>query len=168
MELIPIWATDFDDIYEAMIEAFPYEERRDRAAARALLDEPAYRIFHTVRDGVRVGFITVWELGDIAFAEHFVTYPAYRNKGYGAQVIARLQGLYPQIVLEVEPPDTPLAARRMAFYGRTGFVANDYPYLQPSYHGARAGVPLVLMSYPEALVNPEAIAARLYKEVYKQ
>ena len=166
MELLRADALDFDGIYEAMEAAFPYEERRKRDAARALLIMPRYRIFHIVKDGVRVGFVTLWELDGLAFVEHFVTYSAYRNRGYGAQAIALLQARYPCIVLEAEHPDTPIAARRLAFYKRTGFVENEYPYIQPSYHGDGVGVPLVLMSYPAALANPDAVAKRLYKEVY--
>ncbi len=167
MELLTAVAADFDAVYDAMEEAFPYEERRDREGARALLTEPCYYIFHAIKDGKRVGFITVWELEGFAFAEHFVIYPAYRNRGYGAEVMGLLQARYPYIVLEVEHPNTPLAARRLAFYGRLGFAVNEYPYLQPSYHGG-AGVPLVLMSYPVALSCPDEIKRRIYKEVYKQ
>jgi len=167
MELLPIAACEFDSIYDAMTEAFPYEERRDRAVARALLAEPRYRIFHTVEEGVRVGFVTLWELDGLTFVEHFVTYPPYRNQGCGAAVIRLLQARYQGLVLEVEHPDTPLAARRQAFYRRCGFACNAYPYVQPSYHGGRAGVPLVLMSYPAALEDPASVKERLYREVYR-
>ena len=137
----------------------------DYAALEAYQKHPAHV---AVADGVHVGFITLWKLDELTFLEHFVTYPAYRNQGYGRQVLALLKEKYPLLVLEAEHPDTELAARRLAFYGRMGFVANNYPYIQPSYHGESAGVPLVLMSYPKALENPAAIAQTLYKEVYKQ
>ena len=166
MELYPADFADFDGIYDAMEEAFPLEERRDRKAARALLENPRYRIYHTVQDGVQTGFIALWELDGVTFLEHFVTYPACRNKGYGAQVLEILKAKYPVIVLEAEHPLTPIAARRLAFYKRLGFVANEYLYLQPSYHGEAAGVPLVLMSYPVALVDPTPVVKVLYREVY--
>ncbi len=167
MELLPIRADDFDGVYDAMAETFPLAERRDREAARALLFEPRYRMLHTVQEGMRVGFVTVWELDGLTFVEHFVTYPMYRNKGCGARVIALLQARYPRLVLEAERPDTPLAARRLAFYRRCGFACNEYPYVQPPYHGEAVGVPLVLMSYPTVLENPASVKEKLYREVYR-
>ena len=166
MELAEIKKEDFDGIYRAMCEAFPYEERRDREAAEVLLQSPRYRVYHTVQDGVPVGFVTLWLLEDFTFLEHFVTYPAYRCRGYGSLVLAVLKERYGRLLLEAEPPDTPLAARRQRFYQREGFLVNPYPYVQPSYHGEGTGVPLVLMSYPAPLAAPEAAVSRLYREVY--
>ena len=168
MELLPIEADEFVAIYAAMEEAFPREERRDRKAAETLLSNPCYRVYHAVQDGLRVGFITLWELADFIFVEHFVIYPPFRCKGYGAEVLAALQTRYFRIVLEAEHPETLLAARRLAFYGRCGFVQNDYPYLQPSYHGEAEGVPLVLLSYPTKLKAPDVAVRQIYQTVYKQ
>ena len=167
MKLLEINEQEFEGIYDAMREAFPYEERRGRAAARALLSTPHYRIFHTVIGDERVGFVALWELEGLTFVEHFVTYQAYRNQGFGRQVLSLLQARYPALVLEAEHPDTEMAIRRLAFYARAGFVKNDYPYLQPSYHGG-AGVPLVLLSYPAALADPAATVETLKRAVYGQ
>ena len=167
MELLLMVAGDFAGIYNAMVEAFPREERRDRVTAEALLSTPCYRIYHAVRQGVRVGFIALWELGDFVFVEHFVIYPIFRCRGYGAQVLACLKERYTSIVLEAEHPETEIAVRRLAFYERCGFVKNSYPYLQPSYHG-EAPVPLVLMSYPTALTAPEAAVRQIHQTVYMQ
>lgn len=167
MELIRVEKSEFAEIYAAMVEAFPLAERRPRAAAEALFSEPCYTLFHTVEDGVRVGFVSVWALDGTTFVEHFVTYPAYRGRGYGRLVLALLGEKYGSLVLEVEPPDTEMAARRIAFYRRAGFVTNDYPYIQPSYHGAGGEVPLLLMSFPDALTAPAETARLLYQEVYR-
>lgn len=167
MRLLEINKQEFEGIYAAMCEAFPYEERRDLAAARALLDTPSYHIFHTVAGDERVGFVALWELDGLTFLEHFVTYQAYRNRGFGSQVLSVLQARYPALVLEAEHPETEMATRRLAFYGRAGFVKNDYPYLQPSYHGGE-GVPLALLSYPAALADPAATAKMLKRAVYGQ
>ena len=167
MKLLEINEQEFEGIYDAMREAFPYEERRDRAAARALLATPNYRVFHTVEKDERVGFVALWELDGLTFVEHFVTYRPYRNQGLGRQALSVLQARYPALVLEAEHPETEMATRRLAFYARAGFVRNDYPYLQPSYHGSE-GVPLILLSYPAALADPAAIAKLLKRAVYGQ
>ena len=156
-----------ESVYGAMEEAFPREERRTREAHAALANEPRYKIYMAEKDGERVGFITVWELDSFTFADHFVIFPAHRNKGYGSAVLQALAAHYPALVLEAEPPEDPLKRRRLAFYRRNGFFENDYPYLQPSFHGPGAEVPLVLMSYPAPLPDPESTAQALYAQVYR-
>lgn len=168
MELTKLAPGEFDTVWAAMEEAFPREERRERAEAQRLLHEGRYRVYIAQKDGERVGFITVWELESFTYAEHFVIYAAHRNKGYGAEVLRALKAIYPRLLLEAEPPEDDLKRRRLAFYRRNGFCQNDFPYLQPSYHEPGAEVPLVLMSYPTPLSDPEAAARELYRCVYEK
>ena len=164
---MPVTDAEFDGVFEEMENNFVREERRDREAARALLGEPRYTFFHVEDEGERVGFITLWHLEATTFVEHFVTYEKYRNRGVGRRVLSLLADSYGSLVLEAEHPETEMAARRLAFYGRAGFVKNDYPYLQPSYHGGE-GVPLALLSYPAALADTAATAKMLKHAVYGQ
>ena len=60
MILEKIDSTDFDAIYAEMEQNFVLEERRDKAHARAVLEDPNYTAFHLVKDGIRVGFVTIW------------------------------------------------------------------------------------------------------------
>ena len=166
MELIRAMKNEFSDIYGEMTRAFPREELREPDDALETLDDPLFRVYHTVRDGKRIGFITLWELDGFFFAEHFVTYGEHRGRGYGAEVIELLKKKFGNIVLECEHPDTPLAKRRLAFYERCGFKRNSYPYVQPSYRAGEAGVPLVLMSCPETLKNVTEVIRTIYKAVY--
>ena len=162
-----IAAGDFDAVYREMEKNFIREERRDREAARALLSEPRYDFFHVEDEGERVGFVTLWHLENTVFVEHFVTYDTFRNKGVGKRVLELLAATYGTMVLEAEHPETEMAARRLAFYGRCGFHRNDIPYIQPPYREGDKGVPLVLLSYPNPLDDPEATARELYRSVYK-
>ena len=159
---------EFDGIFAVMEQNFIPDELRDYAEARRVLNEPAYHIFHVVKDGEKVGFITVWCLDGVTFAEHFVIYERFRNGGLGALALAALQQKFDRIVLEVEHPDTPMKARRLAFYKRNGFFENDYPYFQPAYRQDGCEVPLILMSYPAPLDSPAATATHIRREVYKK
>ena len=157
---------DFDTVFAAMQESFIPEERRDREDALALFDDPAYTVYHVVKDGVRVGFITVFALEGFTFAEHFVVYAAYRNGGIGSATLGALTSIHPRVILEVEYPETALQARRLTFYKRNGFCENDVPYIQPPYRKGDQGTPLILMSYPVPLSSPEAAIAQIYRHVY--
>ncbi len=168
MQLILSKKTDLPQIYEQMQKNFCLDEIRDFVLAAQVYDEKEYRLYHLYDENERVGFIAIWELEDVAFVEHFVVYESYRNKGLGAKAIGVVQQRYKQVVLEVEPPEEEMAARRFAFYKRQGFVANDYPYMQPSYRENGNEVRLILMSAPRALNNAEETVKTIYRKVYKK
>ena len=166
MELIPVSAAEFDAVFDQMEANFVPDERRSRAAARRLLDQPRYALLHVVEEGRRVGFVGVWYLDGFTFLEHFVVYEAYRNQGVGARVIALLQSRGDPLLLEAEPPAGGITARRVAFYERCGFVLSDYPYLQPAYRAGGSPVPLVLMCWPDCPADLHAPIRALYETVY--
>ncbi|MBE6609319.1 MAG: GNAT family N-acetyltransferase [Ruminococcaceae bacterium] len=168
MKLEKATISDFDEIFCEMEKNFIYEEIRDRDAALEVMSKKEYSIFHILDGEQKVGFITVWELEEFAFAEHFVIYEKYRNCGYGSKGMRLLQERFERIILEVEHPEDELKARRIAFYKRLGFCQNDYPYIQPSYRKGGKGVPLILMSYPKKLDNCENTASVLYKKIYNK
>ena len=167
MRLIKADCADFDRIYPAMCESFIPEEIRDEKEARAVLGEKNYTAYKIYENDVWVGFITLWELSDFAFVEHFVIFSEFRGRGLGAKCLKEVKGMYEKLVLEAEPPIDEIQKRRIGFYNRCGFFANDYPYIQPSYREGGVGVTLLLMSYPRPLCNCDSVKNELYKEVYK-
>ena len=166
MELIKATKEDFKKIYDEMTHSFPKEEIRDFCDALTAFKDPDYTVFHTVKRGKKIGFITLWELDGFAFCEHFVTYEEYRSKGYGKEVLEKLKCLYPILVLECEPPVTDIAERRLRFYERCGFVRNKNEYIQPPYRSGDAGVPLIIMSYPLPLSDFDGAVKKIYLSVY--
>lgn len=167
MKLIKARYEDFDPIYTEMEKNFILEERRDKNDAEKLFDKAEYVIYHTKKDGKYIGFVTVWELSDFAFIEHFVTYEKYRSKGYGSEVLAKLKEKYGVLVLEAEPPQNDMQKRRIAFYERNGFCQNPQRYIQPSYRKDGRGVELVLMSFPSKLSDFENTVHQIYSSVYE-
>ena len=168
MELIKIDRADFDFIYSSLTENFPEEERRDYTDAAAVLDNKKYSLFHIILGGDRVGFISTWQLNSACFVEHFVIYEAYRSKGLGTMTLSLLKKRFERIVLEAEPPISDIQKRRIAFYERCGFVANAFPYLQPSYRNGGKEVPLALMSYPAKIDDANTIVSEIHKTVYNK
>ncbi len=77
-------------------------------------------------------FLALWELGDMAYIEHFAVDPDCRNGGLGGKILQKvIEDTDMRICLEVELPETEMAARRIGFYERNGFYYNDYFYMQP-------------------------------------
>ena len=166
MHILKATNSDFDFIFSEIERNFISDERRDYNDALSLYESGKYEILHFISGVERVGFLTVWTFPDFAFAEHFVIYERYRNRGYGATALAALKKLYSKIVLEAEPPITDIAKRRLNFYERNGFVQNKKPYMQPAYRKGGHEVPLIIMSYPTHLENFDEVILRIKKEAY--
>ena len=167
----PMEKEEFDAVYAIMERSFPTEEYRRREEQKALLKNDRYTVWCLEKDGMPAGFMAVWDLDGFWFVEHLAVVPELRGHGMGGQlldsVVERSTG---RLCLEVEPPETPLAERRIAFYGRHGFCVNSYPYLQPSISRGKPDVPLQIMSYPTPLTEEEFLQAKdeLYRIVYQK
>ena len=73
------------------------------------------------------------------------------------------------VVLEVEPPNDPVAMRRIGFYERHGFTVNaDYPYFQPALTPGGSPIPLHLLTTGGARTPAElrAIETLVHTRVY--
>lgn len=166
LSLIPMKKSEFDTFYAALDASFIREERREKEDARLQLDNPLFTVYRIVDSETTVGYLTAWRVEKFFFLEHFFMREEYRNRGYGKRVMEMAKEAFGTLVLEAEPPEgSETAARRVAFYERCGFHANDHPYVQPSFHGEDP-VPLVLMSYPAPLSDCDGTVAAIYKTVY--
>ena len=164
---------EFDRVYRIMEASFPVDERRPFDEQRALLEDPAYRIYVCKAPGPEdiAAFLAVWELEPVVFLEHFAVAPQCRNGGLGARMLKELvEQAGKTVCLEVELPETGLAARRIGFYERNGFFLNPYPYLQPPISKGRSAVPLRIMTSggPVSEGEFQRIKALLYRRVYRQ
>lgn len=163
-------ASQFQEIYMVMEKAFPKEERRDAAGQKTVLDNPSYRLLARENDGRITAFFAYWELKDFWFGEHFAVEESLRGQGIGGVMLDRLCRACPMdFILEVEPPETEIAGRRIRFYEKHGFHLNPYPYEQPALQAGTEPIPLLIMSHSHPL-SPrrfEAVRAELYKKVYQ-
>lgn len=162
--------SDFNELYAIIKESFPKNETRPKNAQRALFEKDEFRAYGVKSEsGDLRAFITFWKLNGFTYGEHFAVAEKERGAGLGSEIIkeaVRLAGN--RFCLEVEPPETEIAKRRIRFYGRCGFTLNGYDYLQPPLGKDRAAVPLMIMSTNGALTPAEfeAVKAEIYKNVY--
>ncbi|WP_432708663.1 GNAT family N-acetyltransferase [Pedobacter sp.] len=131
------------DLYES---AFPEHERRDWASFLTLINDPRMHVDVILDAEQALGFLIWWKLNDYCFIEHFAISERVRGAGYGSEVIKHfLKESKGKVLLEVEPPGTPDADRRITFYERLGFVIVNIDYRQPSYVEKGLSYPMYLL-----------------------
>lgn len=158
MELVRLY-TENDPRYpaaRALYEAsFPWHEQREDAAQQRALLLPDYH-FTLLCDGARfVGLALFWDSSDFLYVEHLCIQPDLRGHGYGQQLLRRLTSAGKPVILEIDPPVDAVSIRRKHFYTRAGFLENPWPHVHPPYHSGCAGHPLLLLSAPAALSEPQ-------------
>nr|WP_246239615.1 MULTISPECIES: GNAT family N-acetyltransferase [Paenibacillus] len=162
--------SQFDQIYAIMEASFPEIERRTYAGAKELLSDPNYRLIPEVEDNKIIAFLAVWEFPMFRFVEHIAVDPGVRGSGLGGKLMTAYiaESLKP-VLLEVEPPTTDIAERRVNFYTRLGFHLNDFDYMQPPLQIGMPDLPLKMMSYPQTLTEATFSVCKdiLYTKVYK-
>ena len=134
--------------------AFPADERRDFSEFVALLkDESVPFSVMCACDGDdenrMLAFITFWNFGKVDYLEHFAVIPQMRGKGIGHEVFCHFLGdVASDIVLEVEPPTTPIAERCVKFYESMGLkLWNGFHYVQPPYGDGKCALEMKLMTH---------------------
>ncbi len=149
-------------------EAFPLAERRPWPKQLQLLAERKLQLVELRKDGAFAGFVFYWWLTSFSFIEYIAIAPAARGGGAGSYVMQLMADKLGAIVLEVEPPDTEQAIRRIHFYERLGYHTFPDLYEQPPHHPGYGPLPLRLMylHLPEDLTFA-TIKQTLYKEVYQ-
>lgn len=140
----------FDWLFAVYEESFTYAERRDREEQRKILAHPAFHCLCMTDGDVKVGGLTYWQTDEFIYVEHLFCERHMRGKGYGSIALDYVKNLNKTVILEIEPPVTPLQFRRQAFYEKNGFVANDgIRHIQPKLHVGDGDLELLLMSYPD-------------------
>ena len=162
INLKPVTEEKFSSIYERLIDAFPYEERRDEVDEKRCFLKSQFNFCEITDDGKSVGLIVFWVFERFLFIEHIAINKEIRSKGYGSKAIKLIKTKYNlPIILEAEAPETEVQQKRIKFYENLGFKVNSYDYTQPSYHNGDS-VPLLVLSFPEKLNQTE------YDEFFKE
>ena len=161
---------DFDVIYSLMEKTFPSDEYRTYDEQKALFNKPEYAIYglyNAVQD--IKAFIAVWQFNKFAYIEHLAVDPEHRNDGIGAYILNKtVERLGQTVCLEVEPPETEMAVRRIGFYKRNNFFLNEYAYRQPPISCGKKAIPLLIMTSGSKVDEKmfEKIKSTLYSKVY--
>ena len=158
-------------IEQLYLDSFPADERREFDAVKRLLGDPdsAFKIVAAMNGDDFVGFFGYWEWNDMRYIEHFAVDPQKRGGGIGKKMLADFAALAKSpIILEVEPPLTDIAARRIGFYKRCGYMLHDnIKYVQPPYDPSKQSLDLYLMTKGEIELSENSeFIKRIKKEVY--
>lgn len=149
-DLILAEKSDFPRVYEMMHAAFPPSEMRSYDGQRQLMNHHYYKLYIHKQQERIIAFLAVWELDDINYIEHFAVDAAYRGHGLGEKMLKEyLSHVVKPVFLEVEPPTTEIAQRRIKFYERIGFHLNLYDYRQPALQAGQKPLLLKNMTYPD-------------------
>lgn len=162
---------DYPIILNLLRDSFPSDELRDDELQLKVFLNPDYYPFIFKVDGVVKAIVSVWDLDGAFFIEHFAVDKSLRNNGLGTKILNEVCNRFNgDICLEVELPLNTISKRRIDFYLRNGFFANDYPYLQPAYSKDKAEVPLMVLSYGKSLTEKEFsnFVKKVYKKVYNK
>lgn len=155
------------DVHDLYLASFPEQERRQwRPRPRGSYGPHLHVARHS--DGSLIGFMTTWRLPGATYIEHLAIDPALRSRGYGARFLSAIDD---PVILEVEPPDTDVARRRIRFYERHGFAAHpDFDYVQPPYAASLPPVPLMLMTRGHVELSRAVAALRniVYRATHNQ
>ncbi len=145
----------FSFVYKRLVDAFPYEERRDESDEKKCFLKSQFNFCEITDDGESIGLIAFWVFSKFLFVEHIAVNKEIRSKGYGSKAFELLKEKYNlPIILEAEAPETEIQQKRIKFYENLGFKINPYDYTQPSYHNGES-VPLLVLSFPKALEQSE-------------
>ncbi len=156
----------FNQFKQLYIESFPLDERRDLADIEQMSRQNRnFKLHGITEDNKLLGFLTTWNFGWCVYVEHFATVPESRGSGLGTQMLQMLTSRWHQpIVLEVEPPTTVMARRRIGFYRRNGYrLWSNVPHVQPPYRPGGKPLPLLLMTRGLATVRQVKQAAQLIR-----
>lgn len=130
--------------------AFPQKERRDWKQLLSMIGTAGEMKVEVVTDqGEAIGLIIFWVFNDWCFIEHLAVDPDHRGMKYGERIMSSFTHKM-KILLEVEPPVSDDAIRRISFYERLGLRVLPLKYRQPSYREAGVFYGMELMSnHPE-------------------
>lgn len=158
-----------DDLKQIYIDSFPADERRDWQELKELICHPNFRLNQVRDDQELIGLISIWNLLNFDFIEHFAISDSMRGKGIGTQVLKQvIEEKSTKIIVEVEEPTNESARRRIAFYEHFGFFVCDGIYYQPPYSPDKNKIKMLLMSFPDKVTAVEFVEIKnqLYLEVY--
>lgn len=134
-------------LYES---AFPeYERRPTKDWLNMAKEHNTFEAWAVTDNGhAFYGFITAWPFATFVYVEHFAISSSLRGTGIGGQAIDLFikKSAPKPVVLEVEPPSTDMARRRIGFYHRHGLSLIPLTYSQPGYRPNAQWVPLSIMA----------------------
>ena len=171
MILKKISKEDFDKYFALLESDFCLEERKTKADELTAFNHPNFSPNFIFEEDKLIGYACFWNFENFLFVEHFAILNTMRGTGCGSKFLKEFsEKTTKPIVLEVELPETEVAAKRIRFYERVGYVINEFKYYQPSYHKDTNLIPMHLMSFGSKLSKEDFdnFTAKIKNIVYNQ
>ena len=173
MEFTKLKVSDYPAFLSLYNQTFDADQRRDYRDEHHLdsfIKEKGGK-FHAfaAKDGdLFFGFLSYWTFQGYIYIEHFAVNPSQRGKRIGTLMLNHLiKEVGPDILIEVEHPDTEDNIRRIKFYERNGFRRRDeIEYMQPPYTPGKSPVKLLLMTHGDVRLNGKDDLKEMLQEVY--
>lgn len=173
MEIKELEVKNYPDFLTLYNQAFPADQRRsyeDEQHLARFINEKGGK-FHALAaedGGLFLGFLSYWTFQGYVYIEHFAVQPEHRGKNIGRKLLSHLfETVSPNVLLEVEKPETPEAERRIKFYERCGFkLREDINYVQPPYSAEQSGVEMMLMTHGDVKLRDTRDLREMLTEVY--
>lgn len=174
MEFRNLDEKDYPAFLELYNSSFPVNERRIYKSAEHVANFVKEKggKFHAfaVDDGGEyfLGFMSYWIFEGYVYIEHFAVQPEHRGKNIGRKMLSHLfETVSPNVLIEVEKPETTDAKRRIAFYEKCGFkLREDINYVQPPYSAEQSGMEMLLMTHGEVKLRDTRDMREMLTEVY--
>lgn len=154
MEFVKLQMEDYPSFLKLYNGSFPENERRIYEDAEHLanfikMKGGKFDAFAAKDGDLFLAFLSYWTFEGYTYIEHFAVEPEHRGKRIGELMLKHLfKEVSPDVLIEVEHPDTPDAERRIKFYEKHGFkVREEFNYVQPPYSPAQKPVPMLLMTH---------------------
>lgn len=144
----------FNEAQQIYRQSFPLHEQRTEENMIETLSHPDFRYAVSLNEQDRiVGLRIIWHTPSFDYLEYFAISPEFRSGGIGKYLLDELTTDNPgKVILEIDPVGDEITTRRLNFYLRNGFVANEkYDYIHPPYKEGDAPYPLLVMSHLEPL-----------------
>jgi len=142
--------------------SFPIYEQRTVAQQEYAFSFSCYYLEAYIVDEALIGFIAYWEFTSYLYVEHFAIHPDQRGKGTGKKILEHLIQIHPKyILLEIDPVQDEISARRLHFYRSLGFIENSYQHIHPAYRKGYEGHNLVVLT-TERMISPEEYTTFAY------
>ena len=173
MEISNLEVKNYPDFLTLYNQAFPPEQRRsyrDEQHLARFIKEKGGK-FHAIaaKDGdLFLGFLSYWTFQGYVYIEHFAVNIEHRGKNIGTTMLQHvIKTVSPNILIEVEHPDTKESEDRIRFYERNGFrKREEIDYTQPPYSPELAPVSLLLMTHGDVKLSGKDDMKEMLQEVY--
>lgn len=145
------------ELYEC---SFPSYERWGKEAFSRASEDSRFHTKLAIDDrGRLIALLYYWTFSGMLYVEFLAVNTSMRGQNIGTLLVQELIDQNPglKVFLEIDPPIDDISIRRLHFYERLGFLANQHEHIHPSYISGEGAYPhrLIIMTHGELMTEAE-------------